>query len=405
VKKKQPNRRQNPRFSVGGWTKGRVTPDYESSLLDISLGGARIEHAKVVQPGTISDLDLPLLGRGVRLRCRVAWSVLNRPEMQPDGEPVLIYHTGLEFLDVPEKTRQVITEYIQSIAEEGRTIDWRVIRRSYTCDKCGKSFDLADSEVRPVSTEPQKRPVQPGDLFHHDHGTCQGTLTYTFGGPFVPWTAWVRRNELEGICVSLRELDGQLHVEQRVYHSRGDSLGHERIAVPINVLPDLIGVLKQMLECLVQDGLLDVTSAFEAITGEAAEPFDLQGIDPRRRDSRRERRVPLTVGVVCRLWDPKNPSSSKVVTGETKDVSKGGLQVWFPERFSLFSRVEVLMWIAELNFQARAEVVGAEVHPMDGKYRHSLRWLDLNPEAKAALTKITNSLAERAESDESAARL
>ena len=188
VKKKQPNRRRNPRFSVGGWTKGRVTPDYEASLVDISLGGARIEHAKGVQPGTISDLDLPLLGRGVRLRCRVAWSVLNRPEVQLDGEPALIYHTGLEFLDLPEKTRHVITEYIQSVAEEGRTTDGGVIRRSYTCQKCDNSFELADSEVRPVTEEPQLRPVQPGDLFTHDHGTCQGTLMYVFGGPFVPWT-------------------------------------------------------------------------------------------------------------------------------------------------------------------------------------------------------------------------
>jgi hypothetical protein len=46
-------------------------------------------------------------------------SVVNRIELQPDGEQALIYHTGLEFLDLSEETRQVISDYIQSITENG----------------------------------------------------------------------------------------------------------------------------------------------------------------------------------------------------------------------------------------------------------------------------------------------
>ncbi|MFQ5655909.1 MAG: PilZ domain-containing protein [Candidatus Methylomirabilales bacterium] len=182
--------RRHPRFFVPGKTTGRVTPDYEASLINISLGGVLIEHTQVVQPGTIAYLDIPLLGRGLRLQCRVVRSVVNRPEQEADGERVLIYHTGLEFLDLPEETRQLIGDYIHSITEDEKPMptDDVPVRRWYTCEKCDTSFELTDSEVRPAFIESLKRPVQTGDLFHYDHGTCQGTLMYTLGGPFLPWS-------------------------------------------------------------------------------------------------------------------------------------------------------------------------------------------------------------------------
>lgn len=121
MEKKWPVSRQHPRFIVGGKKKGRVSTAYESSLLNISLGGALIEHAQVVlRPGALSILELELQGKRVSLRCRVVRSVVKRPEIQPDGERAIIYHTGLEFLDLPEETRQVLCDYIQSITEEGQ---------------------------------------------------------------------------------------------------------------------------------------------------------------------------------------------------------------------------------------------------------------------------------------------
>jgi len=116
----QRDRRQHPRFTVVvGKATGRVTSVHDASLVDISFGGVLIEHSQVVRPGTTSSLDLDLEGRRLRLRCRVIRSVVNRIELQPDGEQALIYHTGLEFLDLSEETRQVISDYIQSITEDG----------------------------------------------------------------------------------------------------------------------------------------------------------------------------------------------------------------------------------------------------------------------------------------------
>ena len=187
---KYSKKRRHPRFVVGGTAKGRVTADYEASLLNISLGGAMIEHSEVVvRPGTISFLELELDGKRTSLRSRVAWSIVNRPEKTPEGERALVYHTGLEFIDLPEDTRQAVCAYINAIIQDGRAVspDEGPVRRWYSCEECGISFQLADSEVRPVTIEPRKRPVQAGDIFYHDHSPCQGTLMYTYGGPFVPW--------------------------------------------------------------------------------------------------------------------------------------------------------------------------------------------------------------------------
>ena len=105
-------RRKHARFVVKGEAKGRVSVIWDAVLLDISLGGALIEHANVVRPGTPSSLELDLGGKKIRLRCRVARSVADRIEVQSDGERELIYHTGLQFVEPSDETLQVIGDYI-----------------------------------------------------------------------------------------------------------------------------------------------------------------------------------------------------------------------------------------------------------------------------------------------------
>lgn len=191
AEKERSNRRQHARFVVRGNVKGRVTSVYDVHILNISLGGALVEHAHVVRPGSSSSLDLDLQGKRLSLRCSVARSVVHRMELQPDGEQTLIYHTGLEFIDAPKETRLMICNYIQSVIDDGNgtLTNEELDRRSYACEMCGQSFHLIDSEVRPAFIESRKRPVEAGDLFYYDHGACHGTLMYTFGGPNAPWSA------------------------------------------------------------------------------------------------------------------------------------------------------------------------------------------------------------------------
>ena len=190
VGNKAQDRRKHTRFIVREKSKGRVTSGDEVALVNIGLGGALVERAQVIPPGTFSDLELELQGSRLRLRCRAAWSVVARQKVDMDGESIMIYHTGLEFLDVSVEARQTISDHLRCMTEQGKAIPlgFGMIIRAYRCDKCGRSFDLADREVRPVFTEPRKRPVRAGDVFYHDHGTCEGTLMCVSGEPSLPWS-------------------------------------------------------------------------------------------------------------------------------------------------------------------------------------------------------------------------
>ncbi len=124
----QGKRRQYPRVIVEGTIKGRVFAMYEASLLNISLGGALIENDNILCPGTIISLSLDLQGRRVNASSRVVRSAVHRIALQPDGERALIYQTGVEFLDASEETRQVISNYIQSITGNGSSAGERGLR-------------------------------------------------------------------------------------------------------------------------------------------------------------------------------------------------------------------------------------------------------------------------------------
>lgn len=117
VEKSRTERRQYSRFLVGGRAKGRVTAVYEASLVDLSLGGALIEHVDIVRPGTTSYLVLRMKGRNVNLRCRVIRSIVHRVQVESDGERALIYQTGVQFVDRSDATMQMISDYIMSTME------------------------------------------------------------------------------------------------------------------------------------------------------------------------------------------------------------------------------------------------------------------------------------------------
>ncbi len=211
----------------------------------------------------------------------------------------------------------------------------------------------------------------------------------------------VKRSKLEDICAVLRDVQGAPHVELRVYRRSPDSgqqplPGREGIAVPVEVLPDVLRMLEETKEELIQRGLLHFRSPAHVTSMEAGEEVPLRVVAPSRRgDPRREPRLSLVVPVGCRLLDT---GESKTATGQTEDVSHGGTKVWLTKRFPLFSRVELFMRIGDVNFQGRAQVVAAELHPQDTRYRHSLQWLGLRPEAKTALLNLTKNLVEAVQS-------
>ncbi len=108
-------RRRYRRWLVGGRLPTRVGGIPKVSLVDISLGGALVEHSNLIRPGTISFLILSFQRQEEVLKCRVVRSVGHRYEVWPSGERDLVYQTGLEFVNLSEASLKLIDKSIESL--------------------------------------------------------------------------------------------------------------------------------------------------------------------------------------------------------------------------------------------------------------------------------------------------
>ncbi len=212
----------------------------------------------------------------------------------------------------------------------------------------------------------------------------------------------VSRNASEEIRVWLQEAEGDPCVELRVYNRSGQQGGvslpePEGLVVPVDALWDLIQVLEQTYDYLLKEGLVDIPSMRNLIS--ADDPIKLHlVVDPPTQtqadslgspaNKRREPRVPVKLSVECYLMGAPDTWPSEKVTGELRDLSSGGAQVWLPEQFPVGSRLAVMISIGELIFRGQARVVGVAPHPQDGNYRHNLQWVPMDPQVKATLSKI-----------------
>lgn len=215
----KPGVRSDPRFAaalpvtclIGPQTK--KPREIVGETGNVSLGGIQVWLPEWVPPGTVLSLRLDLPTGTITVDGKVIWQdeqsfghgahghgiELLRFKDDSNMAKYQVYlndlaaggaSDGLEFLDVAEATRQQIIEAIESMMQEPKAMPAydASIRRSYTCDKCGNFFTLADSEVLPVHEDVRNRPVQTGDLFHYEHGTCSGKEVYAVEGPFLPWS-------------------------------------------------------------------------------------------------------------------------------------------------------------------------------------------------------------------------
>jgi hypothetical protein len=111
----EPDRRFHARWEVPG-TETWIGPHYEASLLNISKGGALVEHSHRVRPGTVLLLTLSVPEHKITLRCRVVRSSEHRYEVRPTGEREHVYRTGLQFLGIPEDSLLLLEKYVGSLS-------------------------------------------------------------------------------------------------------------------------------------------------------------------------------------------------------------------------------------------------------------------------------------------------
>lgn len=91
-----------------------VTATHDVRILDLSLGGARVEHTDILRPGGACHLRVPLGNRRVTLPCRVVWSMaVGRAQGEVHGTG-LLFHSGLEFGDPSSDLRTLLAAYLEA---------------------------------------------------------------------------------------------------------------------------------------------------------------------------------------------------------------------------------------------------------------------------------------------------
>ena len=120
MKKEYPVKRRFPRFTVLGKVAGKIVATHEATLLNLSLGGALIEHPTMVRLGSLSQLMLPSAKGDIQIDCRVVRSMLVRQERRGQ-DTLVIYQTGLEFRDPSPAILAGLEEIIAATRPGGGT--------------------------------------------------------------------------------------------------------------------------------------------------------------------------------------------------------------------------------------------------------------------------------------------
>ncbi len=92
-----PSKRRYGRLTFREPIRDQLTMDHDVRVLDLSLGGARVEHLTVLRPGGNCHLRLPLRSQTMVLNCQVMWSRAVSVSGRPSGEAGMVYHSGLMF--------------------------------------------------------------------------------------------------------------------------------------------------------------------------------------------------------------------------------------------------------------------------------------------------------------------
>lgn len=109
--------RRFPRINVLGGLSGTVSVQQDVALIDLSEGGARLEHAGRFRLGSICFLGLPGPGGEILLKARVVHSGVSRTTSSPGDEPALLYWSGVQFLDMSPEAIEAIRQILATFGK------------------------------------------------------------------------------------------------------------------------------------------------------------------------------------------------------------------------------------------------------------------------------------------------
>jgi len=117
--------RRLPRTSLPWRISARVRDVREVRVLDLSIGGTRLEHLGLLRPGARCELVLPTMLGGLTLSAHVAWCSVRGRRRGFDGERHLLSHSGLRFSPLTAAQHTTLTGALQRVTTRRLTVDRR----------------------------------------------------------------------------------------------------------------------------------------------------------------------------------------------------------------------------------------------------------------------------------------
>jgi hypothetical protein len=104
------NKRDSERIQILGEFHGEVMVFQPITVKEISVGGTQVESHFPLQLDSLHDFRLTLGGRSVVIKGRVAHCSISDVDQE-----IVVYRSGIEFVDPPERVHSVIAEFIDAI--------------------------------------------------------------------------------------------------------------------------------------------------------------------------------------------------------------------------------------------------------------------------------------------------
>src|SRR3954469_2562659 len=101
------DKRDTHRLQILGDLRGEVTVFQPMGIKEISRGGAQVETGFPLQLDSLHDFRLTLGDRSIVIKGRVAHCSISDVD-----QDVVLYRSGVEFIEPPERVAGVISEFI-----------------------------------------------------------------------------------------------------------------------------------------------------------------------------------------------------------------------------------------------------------------------------------------------------
>ncbi len=108
-------RRLHARVNMPGAVQGSVALSTSVQVINLSPGGAMIEHSAHLSPGSPCSLCLLLLGVDLRLKGLIVWSQVKGNRNTAKGEGQIRFRSGLYFPDLPEAAEAHLRRFLANL--------------------------------------------------------------------------------------------------------------------------------------------------------------------------------------------------------------------------------------------------------------------------------------------------